>query len=131
MLLYLAPLDNTVGGKEHRRHMHTFDSSTRDLDPTFITQMIFSLREIWNRLPGTPLAFLILLVSSTLPGLHSAKAQAVSSAKIHGVVTDTSGAVVPNATVVATQVGSGQSATTVSSPAGEFLLPNLPVGAYV
>ena len=36
----------------------------------------------------------------------------------------------PNATVIATQVESGQNATAISSESGAFLLPNLPVGAY-
>ncbi len=61
---------------------------------------------------------------------REATAQAVSNAKLHGVVTDSSGAVIPNATIIATQTESGQSATATSSESGSFLLPNLPVGAY-
>ncbi len=56
--------------------------------------------------------------------------QAVSGAKLHGVVTDATGAVVPNAVVSATQIESGQKATAITSSAGDFILPNLPVGGY-
>ena len=60
-----------------------------------------------------------------------AGAQAVSNAKIHGLVTDTSGAVIPKAIITATQVASGQSLTAVSSASGEYVLANLPVGDHV
>jgi hypothetical protein len=63
--------------------------------------------------------------------VSQAMAQAVSNAKIHGVVTDNSGAVVPQATITATQVASGQSLSAVSSASGEYVLANLPVGDYV
>ena len=59
-----------------------------------------------------------------------ARAQAVSNAKMHGVITDATGAVVPNAMVTATQTESAQTFTTVSSSSGEYILPNLAVGAY-
>ena len=62
--------------------------------------------------------------------ISSASAQAVSNAKMHGVVSDSSGALVPNATVVATQTESGQMATAVTTATGDFILPNLPVGPY-
>jgi hypothetical protein len=59
-----------------------------------------------------------------------AMGQAVASLKIHGTVTDTTGAVVPGATIVATQIESGASGTAVSNEAGSYLLTNLPVGGY-
>ncbi len=71
--------------------------------------------------------FNLALLCVNVPG---ALAQAVANAKIHGTVTDQSGAVVPKATVVATQLESGQSTTAISTDAGDFLLPNLAVGAY-
>ncbi len=111
--------------------MHTFDSSTRDLTPAPLARALFRRRRIPRTLPGMLLTLLIACATSPLLSPRSATAQAVSSAKIHGIVTDGSGAVVRNATVVATQVGSGQSATAVSSATGEFILPNLPVGDYV
>ena len=42
----------------------------------------------------------------------------------------TSGAVVPNAKVTATQTATGQVRTTVGGPDGIYVLPNLPVGTY-
>jgi Carboxypeptidase regulatory-like domain len=57
-------------------------------------------------------------------------AQAVANATIHGVVTDSTGAPVPNAQVKATQTDTGQSQNTVSEADGSFVLPNLPVGPY-
>ncbi len=73
----------------------------------------------------------VTIVSLFVVSVGHAFAQAVSSAKIHGVVKDDSGAVIPKATIVATQIESGQSSTAVSSDSGEYILPSLPVGAYV
>ncbi len=49
---------------------------------------------------------------------------------ITGSVSDSSGAVVPNATIKATDDGTGESYDTVSSSAGDFSYTNLPVGSY-
>ncbi len=56
--------------------------------------------------------------------------QAVNNARIHGTVTDQTGAVVPNATIEATQIDTGTVRTAISGSAGEYVLSNLPVGAY-
>ncbi|MBZ5619414.1 MAG: carboxypeptidase-like regulatory domain-containing protein [Acidobacteriia bacterium] len=65
-----------------------------------------------------------------LAGPHRLMAQAVSNATIHGVVTDATGAVVPNAQVKATQTDTGQTMTTTTDSDGSYVLPNLPVGPY-
>ena len=49
---------------------------------------------------------------------------------INGTVTDQTGAVLSNVSVVATAVTTGVSRATVVSNAGEFLFQNLPVGMY-
>jgi hypothetical protein len=49
---------------------------------------------------------------------------------ITGLVTDSSGAVVPNAVVVATNTATGAKAQTVSSNTGNYVIPNLQVGPY-
>jgi hypothetical protein len=67
---------------------------------------------------------------SPLAPSHRAFAQAVANAKMHGTVSDPTGAIIPNATVVATRLESGAVSTVVSSESGSFTLPNLPVGAY-
>lgn len=59
----------------------------------------------------------------------SGYAQAISGDLV-GAVTDTSGAVVPNASVTATNQASGFKQTTKSNGAGEYRLNNLPVGFY-
>lgn len=72
------------------------------------------------------LAGLILLLACfTSPLLH---AQAVG--EITGIVTDPSGAVVPSATINATNVATGVAQNTLSTSAGTYTLPRLPVGTY-
>jgi hypothetical protein len=57
-------------------------------------------------------------------------AQSVANAQIHGVVQETSGAVIPNAQIKATQIDTGYTQTTVSNGEGNYSLLNLPVGSY-
>ena len=111
--------------------MQTSNISNRDLKPAQLTRKSVRCPKWPRQLRSMLLTLLVASATLSLLSLRCAMAQAVSSAKIHGVVTDVSGAVVPNATVVATQVGSGQSVTAVSSATGDFTLPNLPVGDYV
>src|SRR3981081_523877 len=49
---------------------------------------------------------------------------------ITGLVSDGSGAVIPNAVVVASNTATGSKAQTVSSSTGNYVLPNLQVGTY-
>src|SRR5437660_184426 len=49
---------------------------------------------------------------------------------ILGVVTDQSGAVVPNATVIATSQRNPRGVSTTSDSTGHYILSNLPVGVY-
>ncbi|MGI8989209.1 MAG: carboxypeptidase regulatory-like domain-containing protein [Bryobacteraceae bacterium] len=58
------------------------------------------------------------------------RAQAVANATMHGIVTDSSGAVVPAAQVRAIHADTGQTLATVSGTDGSYLLTNLPVGPY-
>ncbi len=71
-------------------------------------------------LPATTLFFSVPILM---------QAQAISG-DLLGVVTDTSGAVVPNASVVATNLGTGVKTTTTTNAAGQFHFVNLPVGHY-
>jgi len=57
------------------------------------------------------------------------KAQAISG-DLLGVVTDSSGAVVSNAQVVATNLGTGVKTTTKTNTTGEYHFVNLPIGHY-
>src|SRR5216684_2632279 len=49
---------------------------------------------------------------------------------ITGLVTDSSGAVIANAVVVATNTATGVKAQTLTSSTGNYVVPNLPVGPY-
>ena len=53
-----------------------------------------------------------------------------SSGSITGVVTDSSGAVVPNASVEARNPVSGFSRNVVTDAAGKFSIPNVPLNPY-
>jgi len=69
---------------------------------------------------------MILLTAWAAP----VRAQAGASAQISGLVSDPSGAVVPNAKVTATHIDTGLVRTTISGADGIYALPNLPVGSY-
>ena len=66
---------------------------------------------------------------SLLSGLDSA-ALAQSTASLSGMVTDASGAVVPNASVTATNQGTGVASVTQVDNSGAYLFPGLPIGMY-
>src|SRR5690242_15329302 len=53
-----------------------------------------------------------------------------ATAQISGTVKDQSGAVLPGAEITATQTETGATRMTISSEAGSYVLPNLPVGPY-
>lgn len=55
-------------------------------------------------------------------------AQQQNSGAINGTVTDSSGAVLPGATITAVVVATGVSVTTQTDSAGQYIVPNLPVG---
>ena len=70
---------------------------------------------------------LMLLVFSIVG--HSA-AQAVDSQQITGVVSDPTGAVVPNAEITVTNEATGISVTLRTNESGNYDALNLPVGTY-
>src|SRR5882757_5431479 len=71
-------------------------------------------------------ATLFLTVMSARP----ACAQAVANALISGVVTDPSGAAIPDAKIIATQINTNAVRTSQSGPDGTFILPGLAIGPY-
>src|SRR3954471_6645852 len=62
-------------------------------------------------------------------GASLAQAQ-IRSATIAGTVTDSAGAVIPNAEVVVTEQATNVNTPTKSTAAGEFTVPYLPAGTY-
>jgi len=71
-----------------------------------------------------PLYFSVFLVTAPL------WSQAVNTGEISGVVMDSSGGTVPNATVTATQTETRLVRTTLSNATGAYVLTDLPVGPY-
>ena len=67
----------------------------------------------------------------TLLALTSVPTQAQSfTGSISGAVSDSSGAVVNNATVTLTALATGQTRTVTTNHAGEYNFPSLPPGEY-
>ena len=71
-------------------------------------------------------AFLSVLVLSAL----AIPATAQSTGSVGGVVTDATGATVPNAKVTTTNQATGVSFATETDNAGAYLFPSLPIGVY-
>jgi hypothetical protein len=53
-----------------------------------------------------------------------------TTARLSGIVSDPSGAVVAGATIAVQEVGTGYTQSTNSTSAGQYLFPSLPVGTY-
>ena len=74
------------------------------------------------------LALILLLSSASAPLFAQASTGAV--AQITGSVSDSTGAVVPDAQVTATQTETSFTRTAVTGVDGTYVLPNLIVGPY-
>ncbi len=74
--------------------------------------------------------FVLLLFASALLMPASRLEAQVTTATLVGQLRDTSGAVIPGATVVATHEGTGVSREAVTDANGEFVLAALPSGPY-
>src|SRR5271167_2882488 len=73
----------------------------------------------------------VLLVATLLTLVSAAMASAqTSGGAIRGTVSDPSGAIVPEARITIEEVSTGQNWKLVSSSAGLYNAPNLPVGRY-
>jgi hypothetical protein len=82
-----------------------------------------------HRRQARPAVWLLLAVAAVL-GLAPAVLAQVTSGTIFGRVQDSTGAVIPNAEITATELSKGVARTTTSSAAGAFSLPSLPPGTY-
>src|SRR5579883_3166608 len=74
------------------------------------------------------LGLLLLIASALLSGLASAQTQTTGA--ITGRVTDTSGAVIPNATVTLTSRATGTQNLTTTDQTGNYRFNLLPPGGY-
>jgi hypothetical protein len=72
--------------------------------------------------------FALLLFLCFLPSLHAQST--ISNQQISGTVMDSGGAVVPNATIVVTNEGTGLTRTVTSNGDGNYIVADLPVGLY-
>lgn len=77
-----------------------------------------------------PVAHRLALIFAALFAVSSAFAQAGGTGTIQGTVTDPSGAVVPGASVTATNIATGVKTERQSTEAGFFVLSLLPAGDY-
>jgi hypothetical protein len=77
----------------------------------------------WRSCPVVLLLFTLALVPST------ARAQAVTGTVLGNVV-DSTGSMVPGATVTLTHTGTGFTRTVVTDSSGEYAAPSLPTGKY-
>lgn len=69
----------------------------------------------------------VLMLILSVPAAALAQTE---TGRINGAVTDPSGAVLPGATITVKAVGTGAVRTLVTDPAGQFVVANLPPGAY-
>ena len=77
---------------------------------------------------GLLVTVLLALLTCALPG--ATQAQTAGEGSITGLVTDSTGAVIPNATVTATDNATNVSTERASDRAGLFTISPLPVGVY-
>jgi Carboxypeptidase regulatory-like domain len=91
-----------------------------------------SSREFISRHPHTggnmkSKLFLVLIV---VFGLSAFVAAQTDTGRVIGTITDPSGAVVSNATVTVTDIGTGHTVTVTTGSAGEYAINALPIGKY-
>lgn len=110
-----------VGSQHGLRDAAGSWKSGREIPGMFYRRKVMTMT--WMRRAGG-LCCAILLLSATF-----ALAQTIT-ATIRGTITDPSGAIVPNATVTATNVETGVTTKTRSDGAGAYNIQFLPIGQY-
>ncbi len=80
-----------------------------------------------DRVQRVSIAFFVAALCALATPLWS---QQSTTGSFHGTLTDASGAVVPNATVRAEQIGTGLSRESKTSATGDYEIPSLPPGNY-
>src|SRR5665213_2273228 len=76
-------------------------------------------------------SMILSLLLILLVGLASPRTQAqTNTGTILGTITDETGAVIPDAQVVAKNLGTGIERTVKAGASGEFSMPNLQIGHY-
>src|ERR1051325_2699845 len=88
-----------------------------------------AMRRHWMLRPAVRIIGLAALVATGLAG-SIVPAAAQATAQISGTVRDSTGAVLPGATITATHTETGISRSTVSNESGFYTLASLPLGRY-
>ncbi len=91
------------------------------------TQEIASKLVVGSRIQCIQICLLVIVSMLTVPSLCG---QAVENAQLSGVVTDSSGSLISNASVRATNTDTNLSRSTITSANGTYVLTNLPIGSY-
>ncbi|PYX71972.1 MAG: hypothetical protein DMG78_13705 [Acidobacteria bacterium] len=73
---------------------------------------------------------LVFLIALTVALISTPLSAQKSTGTISGVVSDPTGAVVPQATVIITNVETGLTRTVTSNEMGEYVAPDVPNGKY-
>lgn len=81
-----------------------------------------------NRISG-PVLLLIAMGLLMFKSIHMAQAQAIYGS-VYGTITDSSGAVIPNATITVTDESKGTSVQVTSNQSGEYTVQNLIPDVY-
>jgi hypothetical protein len=115
-----AVVDNTVGADWDNVQLALVAGAPQ----SFIQPLS---QPLYTRRPEIPISTAV----QTTPQTHeAAETNAAGAGTISGTVTDSSGAVIPNATVIATASGTHATTTGTTSSDGEFSLGPLPSGRY-
>ena len=84
------------------------------------------IRLVWRRIERkTTLCALCLLIAAGVVG-----AQTLANVTVNGVVTDSSGAAVPDAKITAKNTATGLTHSTTTDQAGRYTISDLPAGTY-
>src|SRR5579863_5372209 len=104
--------------------------TNRDMVPaaekeSFMREIAVCMKTRWLQISVYAVAALALLVTTP-----AAKAQNENNGEDRGVVTDSSGAVVPDVAVALANVGTGVTQTTKTDSVGVYDFPFVPLGNY-
>ncbi|WP_184257536.1 TonB-dependent receptor [Granulicella mallensis] len=99
------------------------------IENTTFTQRRTGQCENFRRQAGRLLILLTILIGGSFFGSRAAHAQ-LTTADILGTVTDSTGAVIPNANVTLLNLDTNSQRTDVSNASGDFQFTLLPVGRY-
>ncbi len=99
-----------------------------ELNPSADVGILQTTRRRKNIALGTVLVLMTMLTMFLSP--NAVSAQTGTSGQISGSVIDSNGAVVPEAAITATQVGTSNKRTVTASEDGNYSIANLPIGIY-